>query len=134
MQIIIFTLGEQYYALRTDNVEEISKNIAITKVPNAPIWIEGIINLRGNVVSIINLSNLLQQEDNLCYNNIIIVRNQEEKVGILVKDVIEVVDIAEEDIQNINHDSTDGILGIIRIDGRIINIIDVDILLSKNEG
>lgn len=134
MQIIIFTLGDQYYALRTDKVEEISKNIAITKVPNSPIWIEGIINLRGNVVSLINLSKLLQQEDNLCYNNIIIVHNQEEKVGILVKDVIEVVDIAEEDIQNINHDSTDGILGIIRIDGRIINIIDMDILLSKNEG
>lgn len=134
MQIIIFTLGDKYYALKTENVEEISKNMVVTKVPNSPTWVEGITNLRGNVVTLINLSKLLQQEDDMCYNNIIIVHNDEEMAGILVKDVMEVVDIEEKDIQNMNHDPLDGILGIVRINGEIINIIDINILLSKNEG
>lgn len=134
MQIIVFTLGDKYYALRTDNVEEISKDMAITKVPNAPIWVEGIINLRGHVITLINLCKLLQEEDDVCYNNIVIVHDDEEKIGVLVKDVMEVVDIEEKDIQNINYDSAEGILGIIRIDEEIINIIDMNILISKNEG
>lgn len=134
MQIIVFTLGDKYYALRTDKVEEITKDVNITKVPNAPTWVEGIINLRGNVITLINLSKLLQQEDNLCYNNIIIVHDEEEKAGVLVKDVIEVVDIEEDDIQNVNQGSAEGILGIVRINGEIINIIDMNILISKNEG
>lgn len=134
MQIIVFTLGDKYYALRTDKVEEITKDVNITKVPNAPTWVEGIINLRGNVITLINLSKLLQQEDNLCYNNIIIVHDEEEKAGVLVKDVIEVVDIEEDDIQIVNQGSAEGILGIVRINGEIINIIDMNILISKNEG
>ncbi len=134
MQIIIFTLSDQYYAISTKNVEEISKNINITKVPNAPKWVEGLVNLRGNVVTLINLSKLLQQEESLCYNNIIIVQNQEEKVAILVEDVIEVVNIEEEDIQMVLEENTDGIVGIVRLKDRIINIIDINMLISKNEG
>lgn len=134
MQIIIFTLSDQYYAISTKNVEEISKNINITKVPNAPKWVEGLVNLRGNVVTLINLSKLLQQDESLCYNNIIIVQNQEEKIAVLVKDVIEVVNIEEEDIQRVLDEATDGIVGIVRLKDRIINIIDINILISKNEG
>lgn len=134
MQIIIFKLRDQYYAISTENVEEISKNISITKVPNAPTWVEGLVNLRGNVVTLINLCKLLQQEDSSCYNNIIIIQNEEEKVAIIVEDVVEVVDIEEEDIQKIGEEAADGIIGIIRIKDEIVNIIDINMLISKNEG
>ncbi len=134
MQIIIFTLSDKYYAISTENVEEISRNINITKVPNAPNWVEGLVNLRGNVVTLINLCKLLQQEESICYNNIIIVQNQEEKVAILVKDVIEVANIEEEDIQRVSEESVDGVIGIVRLKDNIINIIDINMLISKNEG
>lgn len=134
MQIIIFKLRDQYYAISTENVEEISKNISITKVPNAPTWVEGLVNLRGNVVTLINLCKLLQQEDSSCYNNIIIIQDEEEKVAIIVEDVVEVVDIEEEDIQKIGEETADGIIGIIRIKDEIVNIIDINMLISKNEG
>lgn len=134
MQIIIFKLRDQYYAISTENVEEISKNISITKVPNAPTWVEGLVNLRGNVVTLINLCKLLQQEDSSCYNNIIIIQNEEEKVAIIVEDVVEVVDIEEEDIQKIGEEAADGIIGIIRMKDEIVNIIDINTLISKNEG
>ena len=63
MQIIVFTLNDKYYAIDTEQVEEISKNIPSTIVPNAPYWIEGLINLRGNVVSLVNLCKILRREE-----------------------------------------------------------------------
>lgn len=134
MQIIVFTLNDNNYAITTDMVEEISRDIASTIVPNAPNWVEGLINLRGNVVTLLNLSKLLQQEDSVCYNNIIIINNNDEKVGIMVQEVIQVIDIKDDDIQCLNSDASDGILGIVQLDDLIINILDIDTLLSKNEG
>ena len=62
MQVIVFTLGENKYAISTDKVEEITKNDQSTEVPNSLDWVEGLINLRGNVVTLLNLSKLLQQD------------------------------------------------------------------------
>ncbi|MBC8590331.1 chemotaxis protein CheW [Wansuia hejianensis] len=134
MQIIVFTLGDKFYALKTDNVEEISKNISPTKVPNAPNWVEGLINLRGNVVTLVNLSKLLQQDTDLCYNNIIIIQNNDEKIGLMVQDVMEVVDIEDSHIEKISENVEDGIIGIIQLNKEIVNIIDIGILLLENEG
>lgn len=134
MQIIVFTLDDKYYAIGTDKVEEISKNLAFTIVPNSPDWVEGLINLRGNVVTLVNLSKLLHQEEDMCYNNIIIIHNEEEKVGLMVKDVMEVMDIQSDEFQKVSNKEANGILGIVRRDERIINIVDIDQLLFKNEG
>lgn len=134
MQIIVFTLSDKYYAIATDRVEEICKDLAFTLVPNSPDWVEGLINLRGNVVTLVNLPKLLHQEEDMCYNNIIIIHNDEEKVGLMVKDVMEVMDIQQDEFQKISKNDMDGILGIVRRDGILINIVDIDKLLFKNEG
>lgn len=134
MQIIVFSLNEKHYAITTDRVEEISKQIPSTKVPNAPDWVEGLINLRGNVVTLLNLSKLLQQTDSVCYNNIIIINNESEKIGLMVKDVVQVMDIDDNEIQKLNDNESDEILGILKVTNMVINIIDLEILLSKNEG
>lgn len=134
MQVIVFSLSDKNYGITTDKVEEISKKIISTRVPNSPDWVEGLINLRGNVVTLVNLCKLLRQSDNECYNNIIIIHDGEEMVGLMVKEVIEVIDIENSDIQKINDGVVDGILGIIRMDDEIVNIIDIEMVLSKNEG
>lgn len=133
MQIIIFTLNDKYYAINTEVVEEITKTMPLTKVPNSEDWTEGLINLRGNVITLVNMSKLLLQNEDSCYNNIIIVNIEEEKIGILVKEVMEVVNIEDIEIENFNTQDT-GIFGIYRIDNRIINIVDIHSLLYKNEG
>ncbi len=133
MQIIIFTLNDKYYAIDTEEIEEITNTTSLTKVSNAEEWIEGLINLRGNVITLVNMSKLLLQNEDSCYNNIIIVNTNDEKIGILVKEVIEVVDIEEDEMEIFNREDR-GIIGIYRIDNRIINIVDVDSLLYKNEG
>jgi purine-binding chemotaxis protein CheW len=129
MQIIVFTLGEKYYAVNSEKVEEISKMIDSTFVPNAPHWIEGLINLRGNVVSLVNLCKLLQQDDDQCYNNIVITNGQEEKVGIMVNEVKEVLKVSEENIERVSTESSNGVSGIIQIEGQLVNYIDLDLIM-----
>ena len=133
MQIIIFTLNDKYYAIDTREVEEIITTTSLTKVLNAEEWVEGLINLRGNVITLVNMSKLLLQNEDSCYNNTIIVNTDDGKIGILVKEVIEVVDIQEEEMENFNKEDR-GLLGIYRIDKRIINIVDIDSLFDKDQG
>lgn len=133
MQVIVFTLEEKYYAINTDRVDEITTNTKSTKVPNSQEWIEGLLNLRGNVVSLINLFKLLHHEDDLCYN-IIIINHEEEKLGLTVKNIVGVIDIENRDIEKVNDKVVDGIIGVVKREDHIINIIDINILFSENEG
>ncbi|HEY4543029.1 MAG TPA: chemotaxis protein CheW [Tissierellaceae bacterium] len=133
MQIIIFTLDKEYYAISTEYVEEIIRDITTTKVPNTYDYIEGLINLRGNVVTLINLSKLLGKDNNLSYNDVIIINNEIEKMGIMVNDVREVIDIDEKSIQKVSKKPVDGVIGIIENKDSIVNILDMNLLLI-NEG
>jgi purine-binding chemotaxis protein CheW len=129
-QIIVFTLGERYYAVNSDQVEEISKMIDSTLVPKAQKHIEGLINLRGNVVALVNLSKLLLLEDKECYNNIVIIHRQDEKLGILVTEVKEVLKIREEDIEKVSTETKSGVVGIIQLENQLVNYIDLDRIIS----
>lgn len=129
MQIVVFTLEDKEYAINSTAVEEIIKKMDSTVVPKSPAWIEGLINLRGNVVPLVNLSKLLHREDNQCYTNIVIIKNQDGKIGILVNEIKEVRKINDEDIEKGSIESGNGIVGIIQLDGRLVNYIDLDLLI-----
>jgi purine-binding chemotaxis protein CheW len=134
MQIIVFKLNEKYFSIGTDRIDEITKLLPSINVPNAPYGIEGLVNLRGNVVPQISLSKLLHLDEDVCYNNVMIINNDDHKVGLLINDVLKVMDIDEDDIQTLGTEGDGGIRGIIELDGMIVNILDVDLLLSEKEG
>lgn len=129
-QIIVFTLGEKHYAVNSDQVEEISKMMDSTVVPNAPKHIRGLINLRGNVVALVNLSELLRLKEKECYNNIVIMNKEDEKIGILVTEVKEVLKIQDEDIEKVSGDGKNGVVGIIQLGGNLVNYIDLECIIS----
>ena len=129
-QIIVFTLGEKHYAVNSDQVEEISKMMDSTMVPNAPKHIRGLINLRGNVVVLVNLSELLRLKEKECYNNIVIMNKEDEKIGILVTEVKEVLKIQDEDIEKVSGDGKNGVVGIIQLGGNLVNYIDLERIIS----
>lgn len=130
MQIIVFTLGDQYYAMKSETVEEITVMKEFTRVPKSPYFIEGLINLRGNVISLVNLSKLLRQEENECYNNIVIIHREKEKLGLLVSQVKEVLKIDEENIEKVTSDGKNGVTGVIRLENTLVNYIDIDRMIS----
>jgi len=134
MQIIIFKLLDKYYALRTDSVEEITKYTDYTRVPNAPDWVTGLINLRGYVVTLLDLASLLKVDAPLEYNNIIICNHQEEKIGLLVEEIIGVREIEENMVRRFKKDMKAELLGIVQMKDYIVNVIDLEKLLTENEG
>lgn len=133
MQYIAFDLNDEQFAIETLKVINISDIIKITKVPLAPKYIKGLINLRGNVVSILDINVLLgKDEKNSVYNSIIILNSDNELFGITVNDVIEVFDVKDEEIQKVDGDDNkkEYAKGVVYRQNDVITIIDIDKLLS----
>lgn len=133
MQVIVFSLNEKLFAIPTNKVSEITKSMPLIKVPNAPDWVEGLINLRGNVVTLINLSKILFIEDKLCYNSIIILNYEDDLLGLLVDEVEQVLNIKEEQIQILKKEDNQNIMGIVDINDKIIDVIDIEKLVEQIE-
>lgn len=134
MQIIIFDLNGQHYAIKTEEVEEISKLLEVTSVPNAPRHIKGLVNLRGNVISLMELSKLLgiNDEEAEHYKNIVIVNVEKEMVGLLVGEVNEVIDIEEEKIEKVGiGEESKGIKGVIQLKDKLINFLNLEECIAQ---
>ncbi len=133
MQIVIFRLKDELFAVETAKVQSITDVMEITKVPKAPMHIEGLINLRGNILSLLDINLLLNidKEDN-SQRNIIIVDIEEEEIAILVDEVEEVLEIDEKIIQKIdNEPSKEHVKGIVNLKNRIVTLVDLNKLLGN---
>ncbi len=129
MQMILFTMNQQYYLISAASVEEVIDTVTITKVPLAYHWIEGLINLRGTVMTVIGLAELIGVTRSKENRNILIIKNDEEKKGLLIEEVVEVVDIEPADIQLTSSDDQDYYAGVISFPDKVANIIDVNHLI-----
>ena len=87
MQIVVFKLGDEHFAVETDRVQSINDIMSITRVPKAPKYIKGLINLRGSIKSLVDLNLLLNVNHENEQNNIIILTVEDEEIGILVDEV-----------------------------------------------
>ncbi|MCF6464714.1 chemotaxis protein CheW [Clostridium sp. Cult2] len=97
---VIFSLNEEYYGIPINNVLSIEKTGETTRIPNAPEYIDGVINLRGEVIPIIRLKSKLGMEGKAMGKNsrIIVVKEDEIVVGLIVDSSSEVLEIDKEDI------------------------------------
>lgn len=129
MQVVIFTLGKEKFALETRLVHGIEKKMAITKVPTAPHFINGLVNLRGNIVPIINLKSYLGMESVKEEENIIIVEIDEERFGLMVDNVYEVVEISNDMIEKVIEGSA-FTKGVINFNDYIVTLLEGEMLLK----
>ncbi|MDD7794638.1 chemotaxis protein CheW [Clostridium sp. 'White wine YQ'] len=132
MQIIAFKIGNEFFGVETQNVQNINDIMEITKVPNSPAYIKGLINLRGNIISLVDLHLLLEaQVSEESQNNIIILGIEEEQIGIMVDSVQEVLEVDDKDIQKIEASKHQAYLkGIVNLDDKIITLIDINRILN----
>ncbi|SEF99995.1 purine-binding chemotaxis protein CheW [Caloramator fervidus] len=130
MQIVIFTLGNEKFALDTSIVHGIEKMMSITKVPNAPYYVRGLINLRGNIITVVDLKSLLNKYAKDEEENIIVVEVNEEKIGLIVDKVDEVIEIENEMIEK-SVENVSYIKGIINLEGQIITLLEGEALLTR---
>ncbi|MBP1042020.1 chemotaxis protein CheW [Vagococcus sp. BWB3-3] len=134
MQLIVFTKQEKYYAVHTENVGEIIKNTTCFNVPKSPLWVEGLINLRGTIVTLVNFSKFLHESDSDDHRNIIIITNKDEKLGILVEGIVGVYTVDEQEIQILEQGRDANIEGLVPIEDKLANIINIMTIFSENEG
>lgn len=134
MQIIVFNVREKYFGISTENIEEITRKISRTNVPKAPYGVEGLTNLRGDVITLLSLSKLLHLGEDVCYNNVIIIKHNDYKVGILINDILKVIEIEKDQIEQLSLENQKGIKGILQLEDIIVNIIDIGDLLVEDEG
>ncbi len=137
-QYVVFKLNDESYGIPINYVETIEKLIEITRVPNAPYYIRGVINLRGEVIPVVDLNKRFELEPiNISDETRIIVLSFDEiNVGILVDSCSEVVTLDSSKIDQaydlITSFEDDYIQGISTLNERMIIIVDIPKLLKSN--
>ena len=142
-QYLTFTLGSEMFAVGTLSVKEIIEYGQLTEVPMMPDFIRGVINLRGAVVPVIDLSarfgrSLTQVSRRTCIVIIEVPSGEEQQdIGVVVDAVSEVLEIPASEIEpppafgaKIR---TDFIQGMGKVDGRFVILLDVGKVLSVDE-
>jgi purine-binding chemotaxis protein CheW len=139
-KVIVFALGREEYGVEVDKVRTIERMQPITRVPKVPAFINGVINLRGVVIPVIDLRARFGL-DHMAYNDntrIIIVSAGEYEVGLIVDSANDVIDLDTDEI-----DSPPEIVGGIKakyLDGiarfgesRLLVLLNLERVLDKSE-
>ncbi|MCP3698411.1 MAG: chemotaxis protein CheW [Aliivibrio sp.] len=139
LQWVTFQLEEETYGINVMQVREVLRHTEIAPVPGAPDYVIGIINLRGNVVTVIDTRarfGLMQGEitDN---TRIIVIESERQVIGILVDSVAEVVYLRSSEIDTTpsvgTEESAKFIQGVSNRDGKLLILVDLNKLLSEDE-
>jgi purine-binding chemotaxis protein CheW len=138
LQLVIFRLAKEEYGLPITKVQEINRLVPITKLPQTPSFMEGIINLRGRIIPVIDLRkrfSLAVSE----YNDdtrIIIVEVSGQTVGIIVDAVTEVVRLPVASVEPPPPTfilEAQYIYGVGKVDDRLLILLEIDNILTSQE-
>ncbi len=139
VQLVVFMLGDEEFACNINNVCEVLKMVHVTPLPRSIYFVEGVINLRGEVIPVIDLRKRFGMEKiaQTEKSRIIIAEVDDRVFGIIVDSVSEVVSLPEKDIQDapahIAGERTELIIGVAKINDRMVIILDVERVLSSDE-
>lgn len=141
-QLVTFSIDKEEYGIRIMQVQEINRAIEITSVPRAPVFVDGMTNLRGSVIPVINIRSLFGLEDREIddHTRIIIVDIHNKRTGLRVDKVNEVLRLSKQDIvQTPKIVIADGLNkymeGVCKIDGgkRMVVLLNIEKILDENE-
>lgn len=135
-QMIIFTVGDQEYCIPILSIKEIREFEKPTYLPHCPSYVEGAINIRGNIVTVVNLANYLgtQAEPDNERQVVIIIEDAVTRAtcGLLVDSVIGITDIVLDEIQPISVDGGAAELsGLVSIGERVVRILRLDTVMAR---
>jgi purine-binding chemotaxis protein CheW len=138
-QFLTFNLGEELYGVDILRVQEIKGYTAVTKIPNTPSYIKGVLNLRGTIVPIVELRTKFGMPtiEYTMFTVIIVVVVKEKVMGLVVDAVSDVLDIEKKDVQappnfgaRINVSFMNGIG---KSGDKLVTLLDIDRMLSGED-
>ncbi|KPD24704.1 MULTISPECIES: chemotaxis protein CheW [Idiomarina] len=139
LQWVTFQLDDETYGINVMQVQEVLRYSEIAPVPGAPNYVLGIINLRGNVVTVIDtrLRFGLQTTEVTDNTRIVIIESEKQVIGILVDSVAEVVYLKTSEIDSAPNVGTDEsarfIQGVSNRDDELLILVDLDKMLTDDE-
>jgi len=139
LQLVTFSIGEEEFGVEILKVQEIIRMLEITRVPKAPDFVEGVINLRGKVIPVIDLRLRfgLQAKGHDKKTRIIVIEINHMIVGFVVDSVSEVLRIPSGTIEPpppvISGLDSEYISGVGKLDDRLLIMLDLNRLLSREE-
>ena len=137
LQLVTFSTGDEEFGVDILRVQEIIRTMAITKVPKAPEFVEGVINLRGKVIPIIDLRRRfgLQPKSHDKHTRIIVIEINTMIVGFVVDAVSEVLRIPASTVEPpppvVSGLESEYISGVGKLEDRLLILLDLDRLLSR---
>ncbi len=139
-QILVFSVAKEELGLDISCVREVLRPQATYRLPKTPPFIEGVINLRGHIVALIDLGKRLneRQVEDENKKRIIVCRVNRSIVGLTVDSLKEIIALSEEDIKPTPEVvslqvETDVISGIATVGNRVIPILDLEHILTRKE-
>ena len=138
-QIVGFRVGRETYGIPIMALHEIVRVPEITAVPDAPAHLEGVINLRGKIVSVVDLRKRFNKPATALtrHNRILVVEHRGRLVGMIVDSASEVLKIAESEIEPapamMKEGGLDCVTGLGKFQKRLIILLDVDKVLTVRE-
>jgi purine-binding chemotaxis protein CheW len=139
LHIVGFQIGRETYGVPISSLHEIVRVPEITAVPDAPDYMEGVINLRGKIVSVIDLRKRFHQKQpsSSRRNRILVVAYKGRLCGLIVDSASEVIKIPTADVEPSTAVFQDGgsnaITGLGKFKGRLIVLLDVARLLDSDQ-
>ncbi len=139
LQLVSFLIGNEEFGVDILYVQEINRMIQITKVPNAPVFIEGVINLRGRVIPVVDLRTKLgmPKKDHDKDTRIIVVEVDDKTIGFIVDAVNEVLripkDITEAPPELVSGINSDFIKSVGKLEDRLLILLDLQKILTNEQ-
>lgn len=138
-QYVILQLGEESYGVDIQSVQGIEKIVPIARVPQAPKCVEGVMNLRGEIIPVMSLRTRFDIEPKKYDDNtrIIIIMIEESQVGLVVDEVKEVIELHDDEIESVQViDQTvdlDYISGVGKIKGGtlVVTLLNLQALIEE---
>ncbi len=137
IQLVAFQLGREEYAIEVSQVREIISMVDVTRMPNAPGYIKGVINLRGQILAVIDLAERLDIEPGEGDRRIIVAEVGDNRVGMIVDYVSEVLRVPESSIEAnpvFSREAESGMIkGVIKLQNRLLILLDAAYVLTAVE-
>ena len=135
-QIATFHVGNLLLGVNIDLVQEINRQLDVTAVPQSPDTVLGVINLRGEVVTVVDIRTLLGMEKREINDRCrcVVIHSQEEQVGVLVDSVADILSVPQNEIDPApaNIDGVEGrfFQGVHALENGVVVLLDVEQLLE----
>ncbi|NLJ87201.1 MAG: chemotaxis protein CheW [Epulopiscium sp.] len=139
-QFIVFKLGSEEYGIDILHVQNIERVLSITRVPKAPFFIKGVINLRGEIIPVMSLRLKfnLEADEFTDDTRIIIVRIDDSQIGMIVDEVKEVLQLSTDSIENVQGVSgitsdihLNFIQGVGKVNNNIVTLLNIKNLIDS---